>query len=342
MAASKVTAARGGGAKWAALGGLVLAVVIAVESGWAGYGWAQLRSSVFPRDEALLSWVPGDTSTVVIIDPHQTKLGALGAEGGTLRTALNRTREDLKKATGVDVGTDIDKLVLCSTLAVARGRFDDKALERKLSAHRYVRAEHKGTPYLVRAGEDAIAVIDGSVLLYGDEPGVQAAIDARSGGTSLEKNEQVTARLRAAGWDHPLLMTARISDDKPSLREIVSGSTGPRAYSVTASTLSGLDLDGLVESASPSSADELGKLLEGKRKDADGLGPVVGAGAAQVLVNVAKRAVITVDSASSTVKLHVHLDPAELDTVAKELKAGAPLGALYKDVRLVQLLVPGI
>jgi len=328
------------------LGVLALGAFVGIESGWAGFGWAQLKSAVFPRDEALLAWVPDDTSALAIVDPHQLKLEALGGEGSTARTALTRTRDDVKKATGVDLAFDVDKLVISSSLVVARGRFDAKKLTERLAAHRYVPAEHKGTVYLVRAGEDALAVIEGDLLLYGDEASIKAAIEAHAAGTSLEKNEQTTARLRQIGWNHPLVVTVRITDDKPSLREIVVGSTGPRAVSVSATAVSGLDLDGLVESASGGAADELAKLLEEKRKNAEALGPSIGLGTGAtvtpILVEVAKKATITADRVTGAVKIHVHLDPAQLDALGKEAKTALPLAEMYKNVRLVQLLVPGL
>lgn len=332
----------GGGGKWVALGGLVLAVVVAVEAGWAGWGWAQLRSIIFPRDESLLAWIPGDTSAVVVVDPHQLKLDALGAESSTARTALQRTRDDVKKATGVDLAFDVDKLALSSALAVGRGRFDAKKLADRLAAHHYTRAEHEGTTYLVRAGEDALAVIDDAILLYGDEAGVRAGITAHAKGTSLEKNEQATARLRQIGWDHALVAMVRITDDKPSVREMLSGSTGPRAVSIALSTQVGLDVDAFVEAASPGAAEELAKLLEEKRKADGGLAPVVGDDAAAILADVAKKATIAADTQTGVVKIHAHLTSAQIDALAKQAKSEMPIAQMYKTIRLYQLLVPGI
>jgi hypothetical protein len=331
-----------GGGKWLFLGVLVLAAVVAVEAGWAGFGWAQLRSAVWPRDESLLGWIPGDAGALVIVDPHQLQLESLGAEGSAPRTSLQRTRDDLKKATGVDIAFDMDKLVLSDSLAVARGRFDFKRLRERLGEHRYTVAEHEGVAYLVRAGEDAIAVIDDSILLYGDEAGLKAGITAHEKGTSLEKNEQVVARLKQIGWNHALVVTARITDDRPSVRQILAGGGGPRAVSVAVSTPAGLDIDANVESATPGAADELAKLLEERRKAGMDVAPFVGAEAAQILADVAKKATITADQATGNVKIHVHLEPAQLDALTKQAKASEPLREMYKTVRLVQLLVPGI
>ena len=336
------TKTKGGGGKWAVLGGLVLAALVAVEAGWAGFGWAQIRSAVFPRDESLLAWLPAETSAVVVIDPHQLKLDALGGEGSTARSSLQRTRDDIKKATGIDLAFDIDKLVLSESLAVARGRFSEKRLANKLASHQYARAEHEGVSYLARRGEDALAVIDGAVLLYGDEAGVKAGISAHAHGTSLAKHEPTTARLGALGWSHPVISTLRMTDEKPSVRQILSGSTGPRAVSLAVSTQAGLDLDLLVEAASAGAADELSRLLDEKRKGDTSLAPLIGPEAAKILSEMAAKATIAADPATGNVKIHLHLDQAQVDTLGKQIKSNQALLQGYKSVRLFQLLAPSI
>jgi hypothetical protein len=324
-----------------ALGGVALAAFLAVETGWAGFGFAHLRSRIYPNDTALLSWVPGETSAVGILDPHQLRLDALGGEGGTARTALQRTRDDIKRATGIDLAFDVDKLVITPALVVARGRFDQAKLAERLTAHHYAMAEHHGEVYLVRAGEDAIGVIDGSVLLYGDEAGVKAAIDAHQGSTSLEKSEEVVGRLGRVGWNHPLLFTVRITDDKPSLRAILVGATGPRAVTVGIATpASGLEVDAMVESASPSAAGELVKLLEEKRKSAEAIQAAAGAEVAPILADIAKKSTIASDAQSADVKAHAHVDPAQLEALAKNARAALPVAEMYKTMRLFQLLAP--
>jgi hypothetical protein len=323
-----------------ALGVLVLASVVASQAGLTGYGWAQLKSSAFPRDEAILGYAPADTVGVLIVDPHQIDPKSLGAETGAARSWLSRTRADLQKATGIDLFFDVDKIVATPTIVVLRGRFDAHKLTERLAEAHYAAADYKGQSYLARAGEDAIAVVDGDVLLYGDEAGVKGAIDAKQGGTSLEKSEQVVERLKSVGWNHPVLMTLRITDEKPSIRSILTGSTGPRAITVGLSTLSGLDVTASIESASPAAAEELKKLLEEKRGAPDTLAPVIGPGSAAILVDVAKKATIT--SQESSLRVQMHVDPAQLEAMIKAGGASAPLGEAYKTLRLYQLLVPGI
>ncbi len=347
MAAEKVTKAAGspaakkaGKGKWIALGVVALVVFVAAQAGFLGFGCAHVRAAVFPRDEALLEYVPGDAGGVLVLDPHQLDAKALGSETSTSRQWLTRTRAELKKATDIDVLFDVDKLVLSPTLAVARGRFSAKKLAEKLGEARYKAAEHKGQSYLV-SKDDAIAVIDDAILLYGDEEGIRAGIDAKQGKTSLGANDQAMARMKSVGWDHPILFTVQLTDERPSIRAILAGSSGPRAVTVGVTTRAGLDLDATIEMASGAAAEELKKLLEEKRKDAEALKPLVGQEAANILLEVIKKG--TLGSEEGFLKIHLHMEPAQLDALIKAADSAAvPFGEVYKNLRLIQLLVPGL
>lgn len=331
-----------GKAKIIVLLGLGLVVFLAAQTGLLGFGLAHLRAVTFPRDESLLEYVPGNAPGVVIVDPHQIALEELGAEGGAVRQHIERTRDDIKKATGIDLAFDVDKLVVTPSLVVARGRFNEKKLAERLTEHSYVQVEYKNVKYLLRAGEDAIAVLDGSILLYGGEADLRAAVDAESAGTSLASRDEVMARLAGVGWDHPLLGITLPADSKPSLRAILTGSTGPRAVTVGVSMKGGLSATAAVDAASAESAEELRKLLEEKRANLDVLKGIAGPEAGDALAEIARRAKLTVEPGSSRLTVQVDVRPAELDVLAKATdKAASSLGAIYKNVRLLQLLAPG-
>ena len=332
-------------AKWIVLLVLGLGVFIAVQTGVAGYGWAHLKAAVYPSDTGLLEYIPAEEAAVVIVDPHQLDQASLGDEQSSARVALKRVRDDIDKAAGIDVARDLDKLVLSPSVAVARGRFSRTNLEERLLASRYVAVEHRGIRILVRQGEDAIA-LDGSVLLYGSEAGIRAAIDAEADDKSLGDDEATMRRLKQMGWDRAVLVTVRVTDDRPSLRAILTGSTGPRAITVGAATKPGkLEIDATIEAASASAADELAKLIEEKRAQpaALPLQGLLGDEASQVLADVAKSATVKADPAASSVRINIGLDPATQERIAKV--AGKVMGSqgaeLYKALRLYQLLTPG-
>lgn len=330
-----------GAAKIYVILGLILAIVVSVQTGLAGYGLAHLRSATFPQDEALLEYVPAAAAGVLIIDTHRLDPSALGPEEGAARTYLTRTRDEIKKATGIDLWFDVDKIAIAPSLVVARGRFSQRSLAERLAEHHYAEVEHKGVKLLVRAGEDALAVVGSSILLYGDEASLRAGIDAEASDTALADQDPVTERLSAVGWEHPVLGTVQINDKKPSVREILAGSTGPRAVTLGVELGAGLTMKAAIESASQSSAEELRKLLEEKRADAGALRTVAGPELGPLLADVASRAKITVPAGSSQVAVQLNLTPEELDRAVKAAdQAMAPLGEVYKNVRLFQLLIP--
>ena len=67
---------------------------------------------------------------------------------------------------------------------------------------------------------------------------------------------------------------------------------------------------------------------------------MIGPGAAGILVDVAKKATIT--SHDSSLRVQMHVDPAQLDALIKAASNSMQLGDAYKTLRLYQLLVPGL
>jgi hypothetical protein len=327
-------------AGWVILLVLGLAVVLAVKLGWAGFGWAQLKSMVYPGSDGLLEWVPADTQAVAIVDPHQVHAKSLGSQQGAARVWLDRVRNDVKNAAGVDLVYDVDKLAITPTLVVMSGRFDGEKLATRLAEYRYTKAEHGGRSYLVRAGEDALMAVDDDRLLYGDEASIQAAIDAKAG-TSLANNEQVTARLARTGYKQPLVATVSLGGERPSLRSMITGSTGPRAVSLGVRSANGVDLQATIDAASGSAADDLARLLDEKRAGLAGaLQATTGPELGTLLAKVAHDTIIKADPSTSEVDLRTHVASEDLDALVKSAETSAPLTEAYKALRLYQLLAP--
>ena len=104
----------------------------------------------------------------------------------------------MKKAAGVDLVFDVDKVVLTPGLVVMSGRFDGDKLAARLAEYQYTKAEHGDRSYLVRAGEDAVMAVGADVLVYGDEDSIKGAIDAKAG-SSLAEDQPVIDRLAQIG-----------------------------------------------------------------------------------------------------------------------------------------------
>ncbi len=319
---------------------LAAAGVLAVKTGWAGFGWAQLKSMVYPRNDALLEWIPSDAQAVAVIDPHQIRMKALGGEGSVVRTWLERVRGDVKNAAGVDLVFDVDKVALTPGLVVMSGRFDGEKLAARLAEYRYTKADHGDRSYLVRAGEDAVMAVGDDTLVYGDEDAIKASIDAKAG-ASLAKNQPVVDRLAQIGWNHPLIGTVQLGGDRPSLRSMITGSTGPRAVTVSVRGDRGVDLRGSIETATPSAAAELAKLLDEKRANVADLQAMTGPDLGSQLATVAHDATIKADPVTGQVAIGVHVSSEALDAVIRAAEQSAPLAEMYKTLRLVQLLTPG-
>jgi hypothetical protein len=326
-------------AKWVALAAVGLGLFFAIKSGWVGYGWAHLKAKYWPQDESILEWIPAGTAAVAIVDPHQIRLKDLASDPTSLGPTLVRIRGDVLKVTGVDLAFDVDKLAVAPNLAVLRGRFDGPALASKLAEYRYVKADYSTRSYLVRAGDDAVLVVD-DFLVYGDESSVKAAIDAKDG-TSLAKDESVTGRLSRMGWNYPLLATVSLADDRPSLRTLITGSTGPRAVTVGVRPASGVDVHAWVETGNATAAEDLAKLLDQQRGQlASTLEAPAGPELAALLAGAAKDATVRADAGAAQVEIRAHVRQDALDAMVRAAQNSTALTAAAKALRLVQLLAP--
>jgi hypothetical protein len=325
--------------KWIALILLGGVIFLAVKAGWAGFAWAHVKAATMPRDDAVLAWVPPDTTVVAVVDPHQLSLKNLGTAQGLLRSSFERLRADIQKATGVDLAFDVDKVVVTPNLIVMRGRFDGDRIAQRLAEYGYIRGDYQGRRTVVRAGEDALFVSDDEVIVYGDEASIKAAADAHAG-TSLASNEQVVGRLAQIGWNHALIGTVRLGADRPSLRAMIAGTSGPHAVTFGARAGKGFELEATVEVGSATAATELGKLLEEKRANAADALQGWGVDLAKQVATAARTATIRVDPASATVHIIGNVSAESFDALFKAAIASPMVAETYKALRLVQLLAP--
>jgi hypothetical protein len=318
-------------AKLVLVGALGLAGLVAYETGWLGWAWADALSHSLPKDEAILGYLPADTTAVAVIDLHLFKLASIGPAGGQLPAAIQRVREEVKKTIDLDLVTDIDKLAVTPGLVVARGRFSFKKLGDKLVELHYAPADHRGVYYFAKHNQDALAVVKDEILLWGDESALKAALDARDGGMTLDKDEAVTERLKKAGWKHALIASIRVDDDKPSLKSIVTGAKGTRAVTLAAATGAGLDIDADVETASPPAAKDMLANLDRQRQVLEALEPLVGKELAAALMPVGKRAVLT--QQGGDVVIHTHADPSDLDAIGQALAQPGPVHEAFDKLK---------
>jgi hypothetical protein len=325
---------------WGFTGAVTVAAIIAGQLGWLGWGLGHLRAQVYPTDTALLGYLPEATTALAIVNPHLADKKSLGGERSPLFSQVERIRKDLLQVTGIDLVIDVDKLVISPGLIVARGRFNAAKIAQKLAEAHYSTLDYKGARILIKAGEDALSVVDDGVLAYGSEAAIRGALEAHEAGKTLEKRESMVERLGRLGWSHPLVATVQLTDEKPSIKAAVSGNTGPRAYSLVLDARAGVDLLAVVESSSPSTAEETRKLVEEARQR--GL-PVIAQStrgdSGKRLVNLVQSAKLTTDPASGDLRIVSHLNQPDIDACV-DLATQSPVGDLAKGARLMQLLSP--
>jgi hypothetical protein len=334
-----VSGKRRGLGKWVALLVLGGVVFLAVKAGWAGFAWAHIKAATIPRDDALLAWLPADTTFVIVVDPHQVHPNTLGAAQGPVHSSFERLRADIQKATGVDLAFDVDKVAVTPSLVVMRGRFDGDRVAQKLAEYGYIRGDYQGRHTLVRAGEDALFVTDDEVVVYGDEASIKAAADAHAG-TSLAQNEQVVARLAQIGWNHGVIGSVRLGADRPSLRALIAGTSGPHAVTFAVRVAKGIEIEATVEMGSVASAEDLGKILDVKRMNATTALQDWGADLAAQIAEVARTASVRVDASSASVRLAATVPSEAVDGLFKAAHASPMVAETLKAYRLVQILPP--
>jgi hypothetical protein len=305
-----------------------------------GFGVAHVWAQITSRDEGILSYLPSKQSAFLLVSPHHLEPKAFDAEGRP-PAPLARLRADVQHVAGIDLALDVDRLALCPSLAVARGRFDRSDLAERLVRAGYRADEYNGVPAWVKAGEDALA-LDGSTLLYGDESSVHAAIDAhRDESRSLAARPDLITRLDRAGWSHALVAYLDGSQTT-SLRSALLGSTGPRGtVAAFDTTKSGIELHGLVEAASPEATDELLALLEGQRRNLKTMAANVGRQAGPVLEKAVAATVLRKGGDPAILEAHARLSVEEVAVLTREAAgATAQLRGAYQALRLMQLLAP--
>lgn len=321
-------------------GAMGLGLLVSYFTGHLGFAIGEVRAQVFPRDTALLEYVPDEARAVLIVDPHRLDLMALGGPRTQAAQQLSRAREDVKKLTGIDLFFDVDKLALSTSGVVARGRFDRAKISAKLQEARYKVAEYKGHPYLIRAEQDALCVLD-DVFIYGDLASITQSIDARETKRSFASNEAALSRLEGVGWAHAVIGTVQFAEAEPSIRQALVGASGPRAYTVAVTTKAGATFDVRVETLSQSAATETAKLLDEQRRKplyAAALGLVNEKLGAQ-LNAAAQSAEIAALPNSDDVQIKVHLTPENIEGLSTALSELMSAGNA-NEVKLLRNLLP--
>jgi hypothetical protein len=156
-----------------------------------------------------LTYVPDDAHMVAYVDIRQIMNSPFR---GTLQELLRRenaaSADDLKTRTGIDLETDIDRVVVATSegggsarpdrpLLVARGRFNMAKIEGLMRDQGAQVEQHreKRLIFIKDAAHDvALAFVETDVVLFGNGVTVRRAIDTRAGiAIDITGNKEVMA-----------------------------------------------------------------------------------------------------------------------------------------------------
>ncbi len=147
------------------------------------------------KDDGALQLLPAGIAAVVHLDVARMRKSGLYQ---TVHTFLSANPEFAKaKVKGIEeYGFDFDKDLAGLTIGVdgtsghpvivVSGNFDEKKLKAAAAKEKAKSAKHAGVTYWYGQGKDALALVDGR-LVIGKEKQVKAALDARKGKKRLKK-----------------------------------------------------------------------------------------------------------------------------------------------------------
>jgi hypothetical protein len=159
-----------------------------------------------------LQFVPNDAALVAFADVHEIMLSDLRQKVRSLMPMKENGQEQFQNQTGINIETDIDRVVFAVTpglpstprpgnfLVLARGRFDEVKIEALMREHgatveqykdtRVILApEHRGAPISVSFLQPGLAAIGTSGLVHG-------AVDLKAGGSNITTNDDVMRFVR--------------------------------------------------------------------------------------------------------------------------------------------------
>ncbi len=160
-----------------------------------------------------LAYVPADAAVVAYADVREVMNSELRHKLQGAVPPEDQGREEFKTQTGIDIETDIDRVVACmlprdgqkSGFVMLRGRFDLARLEALAREHNAVIEDYKGLRLITMPerqpeaeGEatrphvtPAVVLVDPEFLMAGDEAALRTAIDTQAAGQSVTANPEL-------------------------------------------------------------------------------------------------------------------------------------------------------
>lgn len=197
----------------------LLVLLIGLSAGLVAY-YVGLPTSAFLPDDGPdeLQFVPPDATLVAFANVREIMTSDLRQRARRASPSLPNGQEQFRSETGINVETDVDRVVAClgrlaeggegagrASLILARGRFDAVRIESLMREHGANVGDHGGVRLITGAessrhpGGLSLAFIEPGLVGVGSPSLVRAAIDLKNGGKSITTNDDMMKLVRSLG-----------------------------------------------------------------------------------------------------------------------------------------------
>lgn len=195
----------------------LLVLFIGVGAGLVAYYVGFQTSALFADDGPdELQFVPPDATLVAFANVHAIMTSDLRERARRALPRLPNGQEQFRNETGINVETDVDRVVAClgrpaeggegagrAGLVLARGRFDAVRIESLMRDHGANVGDYRGVRLITgaespaHAGGLSLAFIEPGLVGVGSASLVRAAIDLKKGGKSVTTNDDMMKLVRS-------------------------------------------------------------------------------------------------------------------------------------------------
>jgi hypothetical protein len=195
----------------------LLVVIIGLGTGLVAYYVGFPTSAFFAGDGPdELQFVPADATLVAFANVREIMTSDVRDRARRALPRLPNGQEQFRNETGINVETDIDRVVAClsrsseggqaagsAALVLARGRFDAVRIESLMRDHGASAGDYRGVRLITSAEASAhpgglsLAFLEPGLVGVGGTSLVRAAIDLKNGGKSVMTNDDMMKLVRS-------------------------------------------------------------------------------------------------------------------------------------------------
>jgi hypothetical protein len=192
----------------------LLVVLVGLGTGLVAY-YVGFPTSAFLADEGPdeLRFVPADATLVAFANVHEIMTSDVRERARRALARFPNGQEQFRAETGINVETDIDRVVACLScpaggtetagLVLARGRFDAVRIESLMRDHGATVTDYGGVRLITGAASSAhpdglsLGFIEPDLVGVGSSALVRTAIDLKQGGRGATTNDDIMKRVRS-------------------------------------------------------------------------------------------------------------------------------------------------